>query len=105
MIARIAVQTPHIHHWVPTREYRIVREYLARGGVMPSNLNVRLSAHMVDETIPEASTPACCTTSAVYTDRTNAPGYPCPARNQGNECRDCRACWSRAVTLVVYPKH
>ena len=32
-------------------------------------------------------------------------GGDCPASRQGNQCRDCRRCWSRDVKHVTNPKH
>jgi hypothetical protein len=34
---------------------------------------------------------------------TTAP--TCPSRLQGNQCRDCRACWDSSVAHVAYAKH
>ena len=35
----------------------------------------------------------------------NTPTTTCPAKDQGNKCMDCRACWDRSVSNVTYPKH
>lgn len=114
LIAAICRRTPHIRHWLPTREYRMVREYLARESC-PENLVIRLSAHMRNETIPVVM--AGCVASAVYDDRDHISGpldgafvrarlaHHCPASKQGGQCGDCRACWSLAVPLVIYPTH
>jgi Gene product 88 len=99
LIAEIAAETPHVRHWLPTREYHIVSSYM-RTHSIPSNLNIRLSAHMVGQTLNPV---AGCTTSAVFEH--DAPGHKCPAPTQGNNCGDCRACWSRDVPLVTYTKH
>lgn len=101
LIVEIAALTPWVQHWLPTREYHIVSAYLRTHRGLPSNLNIRLSAHMVGETIPVV--PMGCTSSAVYEDK--APGWNCPAPTQGNNCGDCRACWSKDVPLVTYHKH
>ena len=29
----------------------------------------------------------------------------CPALDQGNNCKDCDACWDRKSSNVTYPKH
>jgi hypothetical protein len=99
LIADIARATPHVRHWLPTREYRMVKAFL-KTATCPENLNIRLSAHMVDQTTPGL---AGCTTSAVYAQ--DPPGYACPARSQGNQCGSCRACWDPHVPLVTYSKH
>jgi hypothetical protein len=98
LIADIARATPRVHHWLPTREYGIVRKFLASSEA-PGNLNIRLSAHMIGESLRVV--PAGCTASAVA-----APsGYRCPARSQGNACGACRACWDRTVPEVTYAHH
>jgi hypothetical protein len=32
-------------------------------------------------------------------------GRTCPAPDQSNECKDCRACWDPSVKNVAYGKH
>ncbi len=103
LICAIASRTPAIRHWLPTREYKMVRDYLASGATIPDNLSVRLSAHMVNEVLPPAAVPGGCTSSGVYADLGIAPGYRCPAPS-GTPCpSQCRACWDRTVPLVTYP--
>jgi hypothetical protein len=103
LICDIASRTPGVRHWLPTREYKMVRDYLAGGGTIPENLSVRLSAHMCDQVLSPAAVPVGCTSSGVYADLTTAPGYRCPSRS-GTPCPDhCRACWDRGVPLVTYP--
>ena len=48
-ICEIAVMTPQIKHWIPTRENKIINQYVREGGFIPDNLCVRLSAPMVDQ--------------------------------------------------------
>ena len=103
LICDVASRTPGVRHWLPTREYKIVRDYLAKGGTIPQSLNVRLSAHMVDEVLPDAAIPSGCTSSGVYADLGMAPGHRCPAPSGGPCPDDCRACWDRQVPLVTYP--
>lgn len=97
----IAEATPDVAHWLPTREYRMVKTLLARRAV-PSNLTIRLSAHMIDG----AAAPdiAGTVTSSVH-DKAPAVGHECPAPKQGNSCGDCRACWSTDVANVSYHVH
>jgi hypothetical protein len=92
-----------VRHWLPTREYGFVREYLASGGEVPRNLAVRLSAHRKDGPPPSGyGLPV----STVHT----RPGvYPeaaaCPAYDQGGRCLSCRSCWDQRVEHVSYPAH
>ena len=96
-IAEVARRTPNVKHWIPTREYRMVTDFLAYGTI-PSNLVVRLSAHMVNADAPNI---AGLPTSTVVTDGSAT----CPARFQNNECGDCRDCWNPEIAHKSYPKH
>ena len=96
-IAEVAKRTPNTRHWLPTREYRMVKDYLANGGTIPENLTIRLSAHMVNGPAPEMGLP----TSTVVTSE----DATCPARFQKNSCGDCRKCWDSTVKNVSYHKH
>lgn len=99
-ICEIARQTPFLQHWLPTREYSLLKEYIRDGGQIPDNLLIRLSAPMVDGKPPQWWP----TTSTVH--KNGEPrGYSCPAKFQGNKCASCRACWDKSVTNVSYPAH
>ena len=84
--------TPSKRHWMPTREAWI-KDHLDRA---PSNLVIRFSAPMVDQSAP-ASWP---NTSTVVT-----AGATCPSAQQGNECKDCRNCWNKDIKNISYGKH
>ena len=84
--------TPDVKHWMPTRE-AWTKHFLP---LCPDNLIIRFSAPMVDQAAP-ASWPN--TSTVVKT------GASCPAPQQNNECRDCRACWSKDVKNVAYGQH
>lgn len=103
-IVRVAELTPTIGHWLPTREYRTVADYLKEGGTFTPNINVRMSAHMVGGVIPTfRGMPV--TVSSVSAGDPPAGAHRCPAPHQGNACGDCRACWSKDVPLVDYALH
>ena len=89
--------TPGVKHWLPTREYVMVKKY---AGEYPANLVVRLSAHMIDGTPPAFGFP----TSTVISNHTPGPGI-CPAPEQGGECKACRNCWNPQVQNVAYRAH
>jgi len=104
-ICDIARQTPKISHWIPTREYRFVSDFVANGGDIPDNLNVRFSAHMLGGHVPTfPRLRGICTVSTVSPDPV-AGTYECPSRFQDNQCGDCRACWNRSVPAVNYHLH
>lgn len=103
-IAQVAQLTPNCSHWLPTREYSIVKAYIAKHGALPKNLVVRLSAMYVDKkvTIP-ASLQGAANVAVSNVHTTTAIGHECKAPAQGNKCLDCRACWS--TKPVSYKMH
>ena len=106
-IVQVCQLTPNVNHWLPTREYAIVRKYRDMFGDFPSNLTVRVSAAMLDSSAPsdfEHTSEVASNDSAMDQSRSRG-GIACVAPNQNNECRDCRACWSRDVATVTYHKH
>lgn len=107
LLVLVAKQLPEIKFWLPTKEKSIVNEYIKARGALPDNLNVRLSAAMVDEFSMRSRLDPFVTHSGVSASCRALPedAWVCPARHQGNSCGDCRACWDKDVRLVVYPKH
>ena len=102
-IAQIARELPMVDFWLPTREVKMVRNFLAQFGAFPANLRVRLSATMVDGAIPP-SLPGIGTSGA-HSAREHAHGFVCRAPSQDGHCRTCRACWSHDVDHVSYELH
>jgi len=100
-IVRVAEKTPTIRHWLPTREAKIIKEYRKAYGNFPENLVVRVSATMIGDK-PLANHE---NTSTVHRKAETPAGHVCPARNQGNACGPCRACWDKNVSNVSYPLH
>jgi len=124
-ICEIAVMSPHIRHWIPTRENKFINEYVKGGGVIPDNLCTRLSAPMVNQ---KPVTSKSYNTSTVHTGdewvgkecqayRTSSDGkimarevYRSLTKEDKKEydfgyCGDCRDCWNKEVDNVSYPKH
>ena len=93
-IFEVCKQTPSTKHWLPTREARILN--LMDPDIIPPNLIIRMSSHMIDQQ-PVKFWP--------WTSTVSTQAKTCPAADQGNQCRDCRACWDRSVINVTYPKH
>ena len=94
-IAQVAIETPECMHWLPTREYSFVKQYIAKHGALPDNLIVRLSAMYVDKqvTIPASLQGiANVTVSNVHT--VTPIGHECNSPKQGGKCDDCRMCWT-----------
>lgn len=99
-IVAVCRMTPNVKHWLPTQERAILRAYHQKHGDLPDNLVVRVSASKVDHVLS-----GYANTSNVYSKDGQPMGHGCPARQQGNACGDCRACWSKDVANVSYPKH
>jgi len=93
-IFEVCKRTPSTKHWMPTREARFLR--LMDPDIIPSNLIIRMSSHMIDQG-PVTFWP--------WTSTVSSSTKTCPALDQGNSCRDCRACWDRSVPNITYPKH
>jgi hypothetical protein len=93
-IFEVCKLTPGIQHWLPTRETSIIA--CIQADEVPKNLIIRLSAHKVDG---KASTFWPWTSTVVTSEKT------CPAAEQENKCKDCRACWDRSIPNIAYGKH
>jgi hypothetical protein len=114
-IAAVCARTPAVRHWLPTREYAFVAEYLAAGGQLPGNLTVRLSAHMIDSepVVPAklAGLPVSAVASVPYSSSgvrvvDGRGSIECRAvETRDNKCGECRACWDPRVRSVTYPQH
>lgn len=104
LIAALCDATPGTRHWLPTREYGIVKAYIAKHGQLPGNLTVRLSAMYPDQPVSVPKSLQGLPGIAVSNVHTDAPiGEACKAPTQAGECRDCRACWTNAT--VSYAIH
>jgi len=99
-IVDVAKRTPDTLHWLPTREVKIVRDFL-RNQSAPSNLIIRVSGAMMDGPRPKHF----AHTSTVHDRTIPTDSHVCPASTQANQCGDCRACWSQDVGNVSYPHH
>ena len=97
-IFEVCKLTPHIKHWVATREYKIVDQIKEQD--VPKNLCLRVSATKIDSPPPKFWK----WTSSVHKDKP-AIGYECPSYKQDGECSNCRACWSHEVKQVSYKEH
>ena len=93
-IFEVCKRTPETRHWLPTREARILN--LMDPDIIPTNLIIRMSSHMIDQQ-PVTFWP--------WTSTVSTTTKTCPALDQGNSCKSCRACWDRSVANVTYPKH
>lgn len=99
-IVAVCQMTPKVRHWLPTREAGVVKAYLKEAGAFPANLVIRVSSTMIGDgprNFPHTST--------VHRKGETFAGSPCESASRGNQCGDCRACWSSDVPNVSYPLH
>jgi hypothetical protein len=108
-IVEVCRATPWCAHWLPTREYGIVRGFVLKHGrdAVPGNLVIRLSAMFPDRPAPvPASLRGIKNIRVGNVHRRAQPvGQACPAPKQKNRCGACRACWDAAVPAVSYEFH
>lgn len=100
-LCQIARLMPHIEHWIPTKEPKIVRDYVAMGNLIPDNMIIRLSGTMINGNPPKAWSH----TSTVFDGNGKPIGHECPAYKQDHKCGECRACWNKSIPNISYPKH
>ena len=95
----VAWASPHIRFWLPTKEYKLIKNYDKE---IAPNLVIRVSAPTVDKEFSGYTH-----ISTVYNKNNidTAKGVVCPASNQGNQCGSCRACWNDKVSEVSYIAH
>ena len=98
-IVEIAKNTPDTKHWLPTREIKLIQDFLKKDK-FPKNLTVRVSAPMIDGKPPKGFK----NTSTVHRDQ-KAVGFDCPSRFQENQCLNCTACWDKRIKNVSYKAH
>ena len=97
-IFEVCENTPHIKHWLATKEYELISQLDVKD--VPKNLCLRVSATKIDGAIPKFWK----WTSGVHSDKP-FKGRECPAYKQDGECKDCRACWDRRIKTVSYKEH
>ena len=100
-IVEVCKRTPHLNHWIPTKEPAIWAEAL-KHVTLPDNAILRVSAPLVDSEPPK-SWP---NTSTVHKDAA-AIGHACPVKSGKDQCDtyNCRACWDKSVPNVSYKHH
>ena len=101
-IVNVCIDTPTINHWLHTREYKMIADYRKLYGEFPSNLVVRLSGHMVNQSPP---TGYGLPVSSVTTTHSMTDASICEASTRQGKCGPCRACWNPEVKHVAYPIH
>jgi len=93
-IFEVCNATQQVQHWMPTREAKLLT--LMDPAVVPKNLIIRMSSHMIDQA-PVKFWP--------HTSTVVRAGKTCPAQENNNQCGSCRQCWNKEVNNVAYPLH
>ena len=109
MIVEVCRRTPRTRHWLPTREYGVVKSFVSKWGTdsVPPNLVIRLSAMYIDKpvVIPRSLRGIRgITASNVHSHHATPIGKRCPAPAQQGRCDSCRTCWT-PDTVVSYEQH
>lgn len=100
LIAEVARRTPDRGHWLPTREYAVVKAHIAKHKKLPDNLTIRLSAMFPDVPVRVPASLQGVKGVAISNVHTgSALGTDCNASKQGGACLDCRDCWDSTVTI------
>ena len=93
-IFEVCNATQQVQHWMPTREAKLLT--LMDPAVVPKNLIIRMSSHMIDQA-PVKFWP--------HTSTVVKAGKTCPAQENNNQCGSCRQCWNKEVNNGAYPLH
>ena len=120
-IVEVAKRTPQIKHWIPTKEKKILSDYL-KTNKLPDNLIIRLSGAMIDgdapkthehtSTVTSEHTSATC--KAYLTDKTGkqwahdevqAMSSAEKKQRDFGHCGECRQCWNKSINNIVYLAH
>lgn len=98
-INEIALKTPFIDYWLPTKEVGYVNQFLKKHKMFADNLTVRISNPVIGETFKKAPMGLPFSTVNVKDDISQ-----CLAPQQENKCLDCRMCWDKDKN-VNYKAH
>jgi len=100
-IINVCELTPTILHWLPTRELKIIKAI--KKSSVPGNLIIRVSGAMVNGKPPKNySNTSTVITNNLYARKSD---FICPSNIQGNQCKNCRACWDSKIKNITYIKH
>ena len=102
-INQVALNCPDVSFWLPTKEGKMVKEFLKKNEVA-SNLCIRISGYQIGKKASAFGTGI--NTSTVNYDDSK---HHCIAPQQGGSCdgelADCRNCWNKEVPNVNYILH
>jgi hypothetical protein len=96
----VAIRTPHIQHWLPTKEIAFLYQVLKTRDV-PKNLVIRTAAFFIEQQ-PHFG---LFESSQVRGSAVSKISWNCPSSKQGGKCLSCRMCWDKKVDVVTYKYH
>ena len=111
-IVEVCNNTPKCKHWLPTREMRTIILFLDKGGKIPDNLAIRISADRIGE-YPLAQIRGCLIST---TSDKNKPTewdpaliHNCPVASvkdlKSCDQAGCKTCWDKDVKHINYEIH
>jgi hypothetical protein len=108
-IYEVCRRTPHVKHWIPTKSYQIpkIRYWLDRIKSLP-NVMVRFSSPSTHGFAgPEHGSTVTQEVSDVLAPeiKDSRSTAFCEAYKNNGKCMDCRACWDKSLSLIIYPLH
>jgi len=112
-IFEVCLRTPNTKHWIPTREWDMIRNFRELGIPKPSNLKIILSAHMINQRGPvDLARELCVQVSEVVTKNPSCDAHTKTVMvNNGRHniahgyCGACRKCWDEKVFSISYLLH
>ena len=96
-IFEVAKRSPDVQHWLPTREA------WTRPVSGPGAVKSKINFFYADGQSGSGGQALTIPRTVVTTDPKQSA--TCPAPQQGNECKSCRACWDKKVKNVAYLAH
>ena len=110
-IVEVCKKTPNCKHWLPTREYAIVKRFLSQGNTIPENLNIRISADMIGKlpTCKIMDSTTFSTISLTSDEEITKKAFNCPVSMVKDlktcDQAKCRKCWDKSEKHINYKKH
>jgi len=105
LIYKVAKKTPHVKHWIPTKEEATVKEFL-KTHRLPKNMTIRLSAQYIDKPADyELNLPKAVVYTRHHEPKNKAHICPSIINHKGCLGNNCRMCWDKRVRTVAYKKH
>lgn len=111
-IITVVESTPNCKHWLPTREFSVIKEYLEENTSFPKNICVRMSSDFVDQRPMREYIGACISTTSKdkwIGDDSADKVHNCPVagNHKIKSCAEanCDACWDTNTYHINYKIH